>query len=180
MPSYSELRQRLALVQPDAREIGFGRHVIPYLTKLWLDDYDARASSDITTVEAGGFYYLFDFAFGRLIAAWGVSVGRHAADRDAGRMAGHPKAGGDLYHRGHAIPHRLGGGTDINLVPQLGSINIGRFRPLEKRAVNMPGALYFTYWTYATPTGKTAQMPNGVDQGLLIAGQAPQITTHGN
>jgi hypothetical protein len=99
-------------------------------------------------------------------------------------MAGHPLSTGPLYHRGHAIPHTLGGPTDINLVPQLGRINIGPFRPLEKKAVATPGSLYFTYWTYVgTPRardGRAGQTPTGVDQGLLIAGQPPQITRHGN
>jgi hypothetical protein len=120
----------------------------------------------------------------RLIAAWGISRGRHAGARDASRMAGHPLSAGPLYHRGHAIPHTLGGPTDINLVPQLGRINIGPFRPLEKMAVATPGSFYFTYWTYLgsppTRTSSPGQTPTGVDQGLLIPGQWPLITHHGN
>jgi hypothetical protein len=99
-------------------------------------------------------------------------------------MAGHPSSAGPLYHRGHAIAHTLGGPTDINLVPQLGRINVGPFRPLEKKAVATPGSFYFTYWTYFGTTSRRgaipSQMPTGVDQGLLIAGQPPQITHHGN
>ncbi len=94
-------------------------------------------------------------------------------------MAGHPLSAGPLYHRGHAIPHTLGGGTDINLVSQLGRINIGPFRPLEKKAVATPGSFYFTYWTYRNAVGH-GQTPTGVDQGLLIAGQAPDVRHHGN
>ena len=150
------------------------------LTELWLDDYELTAPhSDIAETRSNGFSYLFDIASGRLIAAWGQSQGRSNELRDSNRMAGHPLSAGSLYHRGHAIPHTLGGGTDINLVSQLGRINIGAFRPLEKQAVATPGSFYFTYWTYLG-SGPDGQTPTGVDQGLLIAGQAPDIRHHGN
>ena len=123
------------------------------------------------------FSYLFDIAPQRLIAAWGVSHGKFAGPRDDARMAGHPRGGGPLYHRGHAIAHTLGGQTDINLVPQLGSVNIGPFRVLEKRAVATPGALYFSYWMYGKPQD---QKPTGVQQGLLAPGDAPDVRTFPN
>jgi hypothetical protein len=65
---------------------------------------------------------------------------------------------------------------DINLVPQLGAINVGAFRVLEKDAVANIGSLYFTHWIYADQT----QKPNLVEQGLLRAGCAPRIIVHGN
>jgi hypothetical protein len=92
-------------------------------------------------------------------------------------MAGHPLSAGPHYHRGHAIPHTLGGPTDINLVPQSGSVNVGAFRVLERRAVKTPGSLYFTYWTYRS---RDAQTPVSVDQGLLVPGEPPEIRHHSN
>jgi hypothetical protein len=109
-------------------------------------------------------------------AAWGISRGRFGGNRDAPRMKQFPLSAGAKYHRGHAIPHRLGGPLDINLVPQLGAINIGPFRALEKRAMATPGALYFTFWTYRG----ASQTPVGVDQGLLVAGKTPEIASFGN
>ena len=79
---------------------------------------------------------------------------------------------------GHAIPHTLGGLTDINLVPQLGRINVGPFRELERLAVATPGALYFTYWKYGRSTA--TQRPEGVDQGLLRPGRPAEIRRHPN
>jgi hypothetical protein len=151
--------------------------IIAKLANRWVDDY-ARSSgnADIVETEAAGFCYLFDIFAKRLIAAWGLSQGRHSGDRDNSRMSGHPLSAGPLFHRGHAIPHRLGGGADINLVPQLGSVNVGDFRKLENLAVKNAGALYFTYWQYL---GRR-QTPFAVDQGLLIAGQSPNIRHHGN
>jgi hypothetical protein len=126
--------------------------VVPKLIDLWLEDYEAEGtSSDIVQTNAASFSYLFDIGRERLVAAWGVSRGRHAGQRDKGRMAGHSLSAGPSYHRGHAIPHTLGGPTDINLVPQLGHINTGALRKLEIEAVNTPGA-------FTSRTGFTALM----------------------
>jgi hypothetical protein len=152
--------------------------VAPYLIDVWLDDYALSApSSDVIQTTTAGFSYLFDITPGRLLAAWGLSRGKHTAPRDAARMAGAPKGGDEHTHRGHAIPHTLGGPTDINLVPQLGSVNVGPFRALEKEAVATPGALYFTYWRY--PKGDTQRATN-VDQGLVVLGMTPRVINHPN
>jgi hypothetical protein len=153
-------------------------HLISALINAWLDDYRHRgASNDIVETSAANFSYLFDIGRGRLIAAWGISHGKHTGARDKSRMAGHPLGAAAGYHRGHAIPHTLGGPTDINLVPQLGSVNVGPFRKLEKEAVATPGALYFTYWLY--PPGDS-QKPTGVEQGLLVPGQSLRVSRHAN
>ena len=113
--------------------------MVPSLVDIWLRDYERLVrKSDIVETTVSGFSYLFDIAAERLIAAWGFSKGRHGAARDKSRMAGHPLSAGPLYHRGHAIPHTLGGPTDINLVPQRGSINIGPFRALEEKGRGDP------------------------------------------
>jgi len=153
--------------------------VIDRLKALWIAEYSARSPGQVVAVDLDGFGYLFDIAGERLVAAWGVSGGRHAGPRDKARMAGHPLSVGPLYHRGHAIAHSLGGGTDINLVPQLGRLNIGSFRALERLAVDNPGSLYFTYWLYegARANGQT---PSAVEQGLLTAGCRPDVRRHLN
>ena len=154
------------------------QQVIPTLINLWLNDYRARgASEDIVETTASNFSYLFDVGLGRLIAAWGISGGKHLGARDKSRMAGSPLGAGPGYHRGHAIPHTLGGPTDINLVPQLGSVNIGPFRRLEKEAVATPGALYFSYWLYPPGHG---QKPASVEQGLLVPGNRLRVLAHPN
>ena len=152
--------------------------VVDRMIQLWLTDYSRRwAATNLVRTTVSSAQYLFDVNAQRLIAAWAVSTGRHAGARDASRMAGHPSTAGRLYHRGHAIPHTLGGPTDINLVMQLGSVNVGPFRPLEKQAVATPGSLYFTYWQYR---GKDTQKPSGVDQGLIIPGGVADVRHHGN
>ena len=151
-----------------------------YLIFSWLDDYYKLVGNSHTQVvetSNTGFSYLFDISQERLIAAWGSSKGKNNDHRDKSRMRGHPLSAGKKYHRGHAIPHTLGGGTDINLVAQKGSVNIGAFRVLENRAVNTPGALYFTYWEYQNANTQT---PTRVQQGLLCPGQIPDIRWHQN
>jgi len=153
----------------------FAGRVIPALIDIWLVASEGL-SGDVVQTTSANFSYLFDIGSERLIAAWGISSGRIAGERDSSRMRQFPLSAGQAYHRGHAIPHRLGGALDINLVPQLGRINTGPFRELERRAVATPGALYFTFWKYRG----SSQTPSGVDQGLLIPGQNPEIATFGN
>jgi len=175
---YTELEPLVLAVSPDAREAGFDELVIPYLVNQWVEDYCLNSgASDVVQTVANDFSYLFDIRRQRLIAAWGMSGGKHSGARDSNRMSGHPLSAGPYYHRGHAIPHTLGGPTDINLVPQLGRVNIGSFRRLENLAVKTPGSLYFSYWIYAR---EMDPIPSGVDQGLLIAGQPPEILRHNN
>lgn len=175
---------RLGALMDAAQRDGGWNEIVSYLVEVWLDDYSETADkTDIVETSTSGFSYLFDIEAERLLAAWGISRGRHGEPRDKGRMAGHPKAGGGSYHRGHAIPHGLGGPTDINLVPQLGRVNIGPFRRLEREAVATPSSFYFTYWSYrGSPAvrGFPGQIPTQVDQGLLVLGREPRISRHLN
>ena len=141
MAHYPDLAHLVRALDANSSEPDFTARVVPYLASVWLDDYCRNCRGpEIVETSVSDFSYLFDLSAERLIAAWGISRGRHSGARDASRMAGHPLSAGSLYHRGHAIPHTLGGPTDINLVPQLGKINIGPFRPLEKRAVPPVGS----------------------------------------
>lgn len=182
MAAYTQLASYMPGSGADGSNKAIWRNAEAYLTSVWLDDY-RFAKADVNEVRSGNFSYLFDIEAERLIAAWGISAGRHSGERDKARIAGHPQSAGPLYHRGHAIPHTLGGSLDINLVPQLGKVNIGAFRRLESEAVAIPGALYFTYWRYRpglTEEGFPSQVPVGVDQGLLVPGRSPTIVTHAN
>ncbi len=177
IPYLAELN-RLMPRATETSEAAFRSRVIPFLVDQWLTVY-AHDTPDMDVIETtvSRFSYLFDITAERLIAAWGISAGRDAHERDRRRMAGFPLSDGLHYHRGHAIPHRLGGPTDINLVPQRGSVNVGAFRALENRAVSTPGALYFTHWFYQRNDG---QRPAGVHQGLLVPGRAAEVTHHDN
>lgn len=172
MAKYSSLSNYMARPYPLASGI------ISCLINDCLSDYHSKwESADAVLTQSCNSNYLFDVAAQRLVVAWIVSSGRDGHTRDTSRMAGFPNSMGSLYHRGHAIPHRLGGGTDINLVLQLGSINIGAFRVLEREAQSAPGSIYFTYWLYGDGS---SQVPAGVEQGLIRANRPVTIARHSN
>jgi hypothetical protein len=183
MPNYPNLSAILQGLRPPLTETVVISQLAPHLVQAWLADYGrVTPKYDVVETKDAGFSYLFDIAAQRLIAAWGLSKGKDASPRAiiAARMRGHPLTnivGGKRYHRGHAVPHAMGGRTDINLVPQLGAINSGAFQELERLAVSTPGSLYFSYWSYPDPR---AQRPSGVEQGCLVAGFAPRIINFRN
>jgi hypothetical protein len=82
----------------------------------------------------------------RVVAVWGLSRPEPAGTRDKVRMAGFlggvwsaTYPGND---RGHFFAHTMGGGTDINLFPQLASVNRGGlWREMERYAAEHPGTL---------------------------------------
>jgi len=176
MLTYPQINSRWSLISPG----GDLKSIEEYLVDQWLDDYfrlTANLPTQVVETTNTGFSYLFDIEQERLIAAWGISQGKNTEPRPASRMKGHPLGAGKGYHRGHAIPHTLGGATDINLVAQKGSVNVGAFRVLENRAIQTPGALYFTYWEYQN---SSSQKPSRVQQGLLCPGGMPDIRWHTN
>jgi len=173
MANYPKIAEIVRMATPNS----LASVAIPYLIEIWLTEYWINTNlSDVVETTQKNCSYLFDIHHGRLIAAWIISQGHYSGMRDASRMRGHPQGFGSKYHRGHTIPHSAGGGTDINLVPQLGSVNVGSFRLLEKEAIANVGSLYFTHWIYADES----QKPNSVEQGVLRAGFAPSISVHGN
>ena len=91
-----------------------------HLIDAILADYRVApgVKPEIVETSSSNFSYLFDVGAQRLIAAYGVSNGKHTGKRDSVRMRGSPLGGPKGYHRGHAIPHTLGGPLDINLVPR--------------------------------------------------------------
>jgi hypothetical protein len=151
-----------------------GRRVIPYLISIWIHHYRLTLSrGQIAELTLDQFSYLFDVGPDRLIAAWTISRGRFPGDRPDHRIRRYPVSKRPVYHAGHAIPHRLGGGTDINLTAQVGALNVGAFRELENRAIKAPGSVYFTYWMYALDS--STQTASRIQQGLLRRDSPPEI-----
>lgn len=141
------------------------------LLSLWSDDYYQRFPKSRLFVvrqnEFGAFFsYLFDLTMERTLGACGSPI-LIQNKRDAGRMAGHPRTGGVQYDRGHLMAHSIGGGADINLVPQLSKLNRGEFRKLEievrKNAEENRTCLY---WVRPIYTGES-EIPAQFEQGLL-------------
>jgi hypothetical protein len=165
---------------------------VPY---AWAERY-ARLTPHATNllwVGAEGFDYLFDepaslVAAGTITAAQAVQdrlVGAHGLSRSekgdrettASRLAGAPRGpaevmeeGRSSYDRGHVMAHSIGGGLDINLVPQLGSVNRrGLWRRMERYCQQNQGSYVFCGLVYFGLSGHPAFIEYGVlRQDLML------------
>jgi hypothetical protein len=148
------------------------------LLDLWDDDYrQTHANAELLTVtleeHGSSFTFLFDTTRQRTIGAVGLPAFiKHG--RDKTRMAGHPLSQGSAYHRGHLMAHSIGGGADINLVPQLGKVNNGKFKSLEYRVRKLAeqhvSCVYFVRTIYPSDTAVQTfltQMPDRIEQGVV-------------
>ncbi len=165
-----------------------GRNIVADLPRklvpLWCDDYyftNPRAEVVLVDLDDSGtsFNYLFDIDLQRVIVAFGVPIyAKHK--RDAGRMAGHPLGAGEGYHRGHLMAHSIGGGADINLVPQLGKLNIGEFRVIERKVRDLAKegeqCLYFVRPLYAN----RKQVPSRLEQCVITPPRSITFVSHKN
>src|SRR5580704_7603045 len=142
------------------------------LVPLWCDDYyfsNPRADLVVVNLDdsSSAFSYLFDVQAERAIAAYGVPIySKHR--RDAARMAGHPLSAGANFHRGHLMAHSIGGGTDINLVPQLGKLNIGEFRVLERKVRDLAKQNLQCFYFVRTIYDGDSQTPRLFEQCIVF------------
>jgi hypothetical protein len=156
------------------------------LVDRWTAEYVAVTpwSPEIVEVELGTFVYLFDAAptlsardtrgEDRTVVVWGCSSAP-PAQRDRSRLAGFiPVPGswsGRGRDRGHLVAHALGGGLDLNLVPQSSPLNRGpseggrRWRALERQAAASPGTPLFVRPIYADATWSPCEFEYGLVRG---------------
>lgn len=78
------------------------------------------------------------------------------------------------------MAHSIGGGTDINLVPQLGKLNIGEFRRLERKVRDLAKenvrCLYFVRPIYSN----TTDIPARFEQCVIHSSGALDYASHNN
>jgi hypothetical protein len=154
------------------------------LIPLWCDAYYTdNPKAEVVQVDldeaSSSFSYLFDIELERVLVAFGVPIySKHK--RDASRMAGHPLANAGKFHRGHLMAHSIGGGTDINLVPQLGSLNIGAFRVLERLVRDMAKQSLRSFYFVRPLYGDRSQMPNRFEQCVILPSKALLYSLHNN
>jgi hypothetical protein len=130
------------------------------LSDGWSASYLQRTTvAELAEIDQGDLAYLFDIAGQRVVGVYGRAV-PNTDPRPAARMRGFPlpTSRSDLV-RGHLAAHALGGGTDINLIPQSASLNIsGPWRQLERLAQANPGCFVAIEATYDDETQTPAQL----------------------
>lgn len=159
-------------------------HLAGVLPQLWADAYATTAENEpyLYVVEESGFSYVWDLASDairsspsghgvlvedRLVAAHGRSA-PSVRRRDEGRLRRRTRGaveglGSSCFDRGHVIGHSLGGGLDINIVPQLAIVNRGRrWRRLERYCVAHPGTYCFVRLFYTGVSAHPAVFEYGV------------------
>ena len=161
------------------------REEIPY---AWAERYSRLTphATNLQRIEVDGFEYIFDepeelVRGGTLAAADAVQdrlVGAHGRSREEKegreksrwRLAGAPRGPAEVvsggkasYDRGHTMAHSIGGGLDINLVPQLASMNRrGAWRRMERHCQEHPGTYVFCGLIYLGLSGHPAYIEYGV------------------
>lgn len=176
MEVYRKLAEGLA--QPVSREAALAR-LSADLEELWASAYPPTGGELLTVTlggkpgEEGAVSTLFDLQprgsarDDRVVAVWGVSRREPAGTRDRGRMGGYLSGVWSATYpgrdRGHFFAHTMGGGTDINLFPQLASVNRGgEWRRMERFAAEHPGTFCFIRPIYAG----SGWVPSELEYGL--------------
>jgi hypothetical protein len=115
--------------------------------------------AELVEVDQAELTYLFDIANQRVVGVYGRAV-PNTDPRPAARIRGFPlPTNWPNLVRGHLAAHSLGGGTDINLIPQSAALNIsGPWRQLERLAQANPGCFVAIEATYDDETQTPAQL----------------------
>jgi hypothetical protein len=130
------------------------------LSDGWASAYRATTRGEVELVEVDqrALTYLFDISYARVVGVYGRSASR-TGEYPSTRMRGFPLPRSERrLVRGHLAAHTVGGGTDINLVPQDAALNVsGAWRRLERWAQARPGAFLAVEVSYdddsQTPAG---------------------------
>jgi DNA/RNA non-specific endonuclease len=186
-----QIYQDVAAKAPNpAGGVGILRYLNSILPKIWAEAYlrKSQPHSALVTITFWDRHHpkqfvntMFDHATGggrgagaahnaedRVVAVWGLSRSEPASTRDKTRMAGYLRGvWSDAFpsdDRGHFFAHTMGGGMDINLFPQLASVNRGGlWRKLETEAAENPGTFCFIRPIYSG----TSWRPVEVEYGLF-------------
>jgi hypothetical protein len=110
----------------------------------WAEVYRAATAgtADPVEVDQSDLTYLFDIANERVVGVCGSSASPPGA-YPSSRMRGFPLPIDEARRliRGHLAAHSIGGGPDINLVPQDRALNVSAgWRRLERFAQRHPGS----------------------------------------
>ncbi len=153
------------------------------LSHHWCVEYQAQTPrpTRVLEIQIARLTYLFDAAPSlagtdgedRVVGVWDRASAPEGT-RDRSRMRGlipEPRRwSGMQLDRGHFVAHAAGGGTDLNLFPQIRALNRGwslagrRWRALEREASG-EGTFLFVRPTYADLTWVPAELEAGYVRG---------------
>jgi hypothetical protein len=104
-----------------------------------------QAPVELVGVTLGSLNYLFRIAHEGPVAVFGTSS-RATGPRPKARMRGYPSYNREprqRVDRGHVVAHSVGGGVDINLVPQFHGLNVSsEWRAFERYAQQTSGQFF--------------------------------------
>lgn len=95
------------------------------------------------------------------------------AVRDRSRQQSSPKPSEKDDEKGHVIATSLGGGTDINLIPQARSVNRGKgsqWTAIERELAKRPGSALAIHLVYSDDSQRPASFEVGYesDSGFRV------------
>lgn len=143
----------------------------PQIASQWGAAYERQSDNEIVCVDLGTFTYGFDIAAERLVYVIGTTGAPQTRDRS--RQQGSPKPSEKDDEKGHVIATSLGGGMDINLIPQARSVNRGkgsRWASIERELAKRPGSVIAIHLIYSDDSQRPASFEFGYesDSGFRV------------
>jgi DNA/RNA non-specific endonuclease len=146
------------------------------IASQWGLAYEDHSGNEIVCVDLGSLTYGFDIAAERLVYVTGKTSAPGVRDRS--RQQGNPKPSEEDDEKGHVIATSLGGGMDINLIPQARSVNRGKgsqWASIERKLAKRPGsAVAIHLSTRMTPS---ALLLSSSDTSPIPASESSTSTT---
>jgi len=136
------------------------------IASQWGAAYERRGGNEIVCVDFGTLTYGFDIAAERLVYVIGTTGAPEVRDRS--RQQGSPKPSEKDDEKGHVIATSLGGGMDINLIPQARRVNRGKgsqWASIERELGKRPGSAVAIHLIYADDSQRPASFEFGYESG---------------
>lgn len=137
----------------------------------WGAAYERQSGNEIVCVDLGTLAYGFDIAAERLVYLTGKTGAPGVRDRS--RQQGSPRPSEKDDEKGHVIATSLGGGMDINVIPQARSVNRGKgsqWASIERELAKRPGSAVAIHLIYSDDSQRPASFEFGYesDSGFQV------------
>jgi hypothetical protein len=148
-----------------------GQQACSEIASLWGAAYERQSGNEIVCVDLGTLIYGFDIAAERLVYVTGKSGAPGVRDRS--RQRGSPRPSEKDDEKGHVIATSLGGGMDINLIPQARSVNRGKgsqWASIERELARRPGSAVAIHLVYSDTSQRPVSFEFGyeTDSGFQV------------